>query len=268
MSAAWPVAEINRARLALSDPVSFPKRNALGTAGISFEIAFHQPQSLLVLFCGVRNNAVGGDRQFVIAHIGVVRGKEDAKISSNTGNDKALHAKVSQQCFQRAGKKSGMLRLQDKIIILPGIKLFDERASLPLAAMLDQSTKIGAPAPEIVIHIDHRNFCRFGSPLQACNFVSQFGNKTGQLLGLGEIEIVNYVHNDQGDLRFVGCAAMQISILMALRLSWSCMRHGSMAAINKSRLISRTNAALQIPRTLNRIYSLARVLGQGERKCI
>ena len=39
-----------------------------------------------------------------------------------------------------------------------------------------------------------------------------------------------------------------------------------MAAINKSRLISRTNAALQIPRKIKRIFSLARVLGQGERK--
>jgi hypothetical protein len=41
---------------------------------------------------------------------------------------------------------------------------------------------------------------------------------------------------------------MQISVPMAQRFSRSCMRHESMAAINKSRLISRTNAALQIPR--------------------
>ena len=72
------------------------KSNAAGKAGIGFQIAFHQLQSLFVLLCGIRNNAVGGDRQFVIAYVGVVRGKEDAKISSNAGNDKAPHAKVSQ----------------------------------------------------------------------------------------------------------------------------------------------------------------------------
>jgi len=39
-----------------------------------------------------------------------------------------------------------------------------------------------------------------------------------------------------------------------------------MAAINKSRLISRTNAALQIPPKNKRAFSLACVLGQGGRK--
>src|SRR5204863_8232972 len=112
------------------------------------------------LFCGVRNNAIGGDSKLVIAHVGIVGGKKNAKISSNAGNDKAPDAKVSQQCFQRAGKKSGMLRLQYKVIGLLGIKLFDERAGLSLAAMLDQGAKIGAPPPEIIIYIDHGNFCR------------------------------------------------------------------------------------------------------------
>src|SRR5438105_13362269 len=128
------------------------------------------------------------------------------------------------------------------------ISLVIVQAGSYLVTMLNLITNIGTPAPEIFIHIDHLNSCRFGSPFQSRNFVSQIGDKTGQLFGLGEIEIVNYVHNDQGNLRFVRCAAMQISVSMALRLSWSCMRHGSMAAINKSRLISRTNAALQIPR--------------------
>src|SRR5205823_5952109 len=228
--------------------LSFPKRNAPGKAGIGFEIACHQLQSLLVLFCGVRDNTVGGDKEFVITHVSVICSKKDAKISSNAGNDKAPDAKVSQQCFQRAGKKSGMLRLQYKVIGLLGIKLFDERAGLSLAAMLDQGAKIGAPPPEIIIYIDHGNFCRFGSPLQSCNFVSQFGDEPGQLFCLGEIEIINYVHNDDGDLRFVGCAAMQIGILTMQRFLWNWVRHGSMTPISKSRLISRTNAALQIPR--------------------
>src|SRR5438132_4959281 len=159
-----------------------------------------------------------------------------------------------------------MLWLQYKIIVLLRIKLFDERAGFSLAAMLDQSTKIGAPAPEIVIHIDHRNSCRFGSPFQSRNFVSQIRDKTGQLFGLGEIEIVNYVHNDQGDLRFVGCASMQIRILMTSIFSWIRMRHRSMAAINKSRLSSRTNAALQIPQKNYAHFSLAHVLRKGGRK--
>jgi len=66
----------------------------------------------------------------------------------------------------------------------------------PLAAMLDQGTKIGAPSPEIIVHTDHGNSCRFGSPLQSCNAIGQSWNETGQLFRLGEIEIVNYVHND------------------------------------------------------------------------
>src|SRR5947208_3553995 len=152
-----------------------------------------------------------------------------------------------------------MLWLQDKIIVLLRIKFFDEQAGFSLTAMLDQSTKIGAPASEIVIHIDHRDSCRFGSPLQSCNFVSQLGDETSQLFRLGEIEIVNYVHNDQGDLRFVGSAAMQISVLTAQRFSWNRVRHRSMAAINKSRLSSRTNAALQISQKITRTFSLARV---------
>src|SRR5260370_34478503 len=104
-----------------------------------------------------------------------------------------------------------MLRLQYKIIVSLRIKLFDERAALSLAAMLDQGTKIGAPSPEIIIHINHGNSCCFGSPLQSCNAVSQGWNETGQLFRLGEIEIVNYVHKAQGNLRFVGRAATQIS---------------------------------------------------------
>jgi hypothetical protein len=43
-----------------------------------------------------------------------------------------------------------MLRLQNKIIVLLRIKLFDERAALSLAAMLDQGTETGAPSLEII----------------------------------------------------------------------------------------------------------------------
>src|SRR5437763_15752015 len=120
-----------------------------------------------------------------------------------------------------------MLRLQDKIIVLLRIELFDERAALSLAAMLDQGTKIGAPSPAIIIDVDHGNSGRFGSPLHSGNAVSQGRNETGQLFRLGEIEIVNYVHNDERDLRFVGGAAMQISVRTAQRFSWSRVRHRS-----------------------------------------
>src|SRR5882757_8584767 len=147
-----------------------------------------------------------------------------------------------------------MLRLQYKIIGLLRIKLFDERAALSLAAMLDQGTNNGAPSSEIIINIDHGNSFCFGSPLQSCSAVTQGWNETGQLFRLGEIEIVNYVHKDQGDLRFVGSAAMQISVLTAQRFSWSRVRHRSMTAINKSRLSSRTNAALQISQKITRTF--------------
>src|ERR1700749_1898729 len=135
-----------------------------------------------------------------------------------------------------------MLRLQHKIIVSLRIKLFDERGALSLAAMLDQDTEIGAPSPEIIVHINHRNSGRFGSSLQSCNAVGQGWNETRQSFRLGEIEVVNYVHKDQGDLRFVGSAAMQISFLTAQRFSWSRVRHRSVVAINKSRSSSRTNA--------------------------
>src|SRR5205085_3422449 len=135
-----------------------------------------------------------------ITHVGVICGKEDAKISSNAGYDQPPDAKISQQRLQRAGKKSGVLRLQDKIIVLLRIELFDERAALSLAAMLDQGTKIGAPSPEIIIDVDHRNSSRFGSPLHSGNAVSQGRNEMGQLFRFGEVEIVNYIHNDERDL--------------------------------------------------------------------
>jgi hypothetical protein len=124
--------------------------------------------------------------------------------------------------------------------------------------MFDQGTKIGAPSPEIIIDVNYGNSCRFGSPLQSGNAVSQGRNETGQLFRVGEIEIVNYIRKDQGDLRFIGCAAM-IGVLTAQRFSWGRVRHRSMAAINKSRLSSRTNAALQIPQKITRTFSLARV---------
>src|SRR6476619_1650470 len=91
-----------------------------------------------------------------------------------------------------------MLRLQYKIIVSLWIKLFDERAALSLATMLDKVTEIGAPSPEIIIHINHGNSGRFGSSLQSCNAVSQGWNETGQLFRLGEIEIVNYVPQGSG----------------------------------------------------------------------
>src|SRR5438270_12233944 len=99
-----------------------------------------------------------------------------------------------------------MLRLQDKIIVLLRIELFDERAALSRAAMLDQGTKIGAPSPEIIIDVDHGESGRFGSPLHSGNAVSQGWNETGQLFRFGEVEIVNYVYNDEVYLSFVGRA--------------------------------------------------------------
>src|SRR5437879_4959707 len=79
-----------------------------------------------------------------------------------------------------------MLWLQDEIIVLLRIKLFNEQAGFSLAAMLDQSTKIGAPASEVVIHIDHRNACRFDSLFSRAILSASSGMKRANCFASGK----------------------------------------------------------------------------------
>ena len=52
-----------------------------------------------------------------IAHIGVVCGEKNAKVPSNTGENQSLSLQIAEQRVESAGKKSGMLWFQYKVII-------------------------------------------------------------------------------------------------------------------------------------------------------
>jgi hypothetical protein len=68
-------------------PSEFKTRRNLG---IRFEVTFHQVECLFVLARGIGDGAIGRDEQFVVAHVSVVSGKEDAEVASDAGDDEAL----------------------------------------------------------------------------------------------------------------------------------------------------------------------------------
>ena len=65
----------------------------------------HQGKRLFIFRGRIRGGVICRDDQILVAHVGVVRGKEHAKISSDAGDNGRL---------ERGRKKAGVLRFEDK----------------------------------------------------------------------------------------------------------------------------------------------------------
>ena len=73
---------------------------------VGFEIILHQRERLIVFLLCIRNSAITRDNQFVVAHVGIVRGEEDAVISGDAGEDERSRAEIAQQRFECGRKEA------------------------------------------------------------------------------------------------------------------------------------------------------------------
>ena len=77
----WPQAFAGRFRGTLSS--EFKTRRSLD---VRFEVTFHQVECLFVLAHGIGDGAIGRDEQFVVAHVSVVSGKENAEVAGDASD--------------------------------------------------------------------------------------------------------------------------------------------------------------------------------------
>jgi hypothetical protein len=174
----------------------------------------HQVERLAVFFRRVRSRAIRRDHELVIAHVGVVRGEENAKISRDSGKDEFLRAQIAEKCLQRRREKAGMLRLEDKIVVFLRLEQRDNLVTPRFApkAMLHLPAEIGLPAAKIVVHINDRDPGYLGALFEPKKLPGHRPRETQQLVRLRKIEIVDYINEQQRGLRFIWSAAVKISV--------------------------------------------------------
>src|SRR5688572_22818689 len=51
-------------------------------------------QRMIIFFDGVRDGAVGGNDQVIVAHVGVVRAEEDADVPGDAGEDERARPEI------------------------------------------------------------------------------------------------------------------------------------------------------------------------------
>src|SRR5438874_13589657 len=112
-----------------------------------------------------------------------------------------------------------MLRLENEVIVLFRPEQRNDFVSLRILpeAMLDLPPKVGLPAAEIVVHINHGNAGFLGALFQPQKLVSHGSRIAQELVRLREIEVVDNVDQEQRDLRFIRSASVKI---------WIPGRHG------------------------------------------
>ena len=76
---------------------------------------------------------------------------------------------ITEKRFQRRRKKAGMLRLEDKIIVLLRLEERDDLVAPRFVpqAMLHLPAKIGSPAAKIIVHINDRDAGFLGALFRA-----------------------------------------------------------------------------------------------------
>jgi hypothetical protein len=102
---------------------------------------------------------------------------------------------VTQHRVQRGRKETGMLGLEDKIIIGLGFEFFNESLSmLPFVeAMGDLLLKVGLPFAEVVIHVNYRDACGAGAFRESRDSVCEVIGVLHERLIVLELQVVDYI---------------------------------------------------------------------------
>src|SRR6266480_2570358 len=93
------------------------QRDSRRQADIRLEEFSHERKCRVVFLLCIRYRAIRGHKQVEIAHIGIVCCEKDTKIPSNSRQNQGLRFQVAEKRLKCSGEKSGMLRLEHKIII-------------------------------------------------------------------------------------------------------------------------------------------------------
>ncbi len=111
----------------------------------------------MVSFFGFRCETIPGHNQIEVPHIGIVGGVKDADIAREAAQDERARAQVIKKDVQRRRKETGMLWLEDEVIVF----LRNEQASNVAAClhpvfqtMMHVLPKIGLPPSEVVVDVD------------------------------------------------------------------------------------------------------------------
>ena len=163
-------------------------------------------------------DAVLRHNQLQVAHVGVVRGEEDATVGRDARQDEPLCAKMFKQQLQRRLIKPGMLRLQDEIVVGAGNELLYKRPSADVLAkaVLNDLFEVRLPPAEIIVDVD-------GGNAQALHTLLERGNGAGhrerlfeKFIAARELEIVDQIDEQKRRVMVIGSAAMQIVLLTRL----------------------------------------------------
>jgi len=76
--------------------------------------------------------AVARHDEFEVVHVGVLRREEHAEIAGDAGEDQRLRFEVRKQHIERGGVETGVLGLEDELILLVGCEELRNRAAAHL----------------------------------------------------------------------------------------------------------------------------------------
>ncbi len=160
---------------------------------------------LPVLLCGARGRAIGWHKKFELPHFGIVRSADDTTVGRETAQHQGGRIQVTQQDLQRRLVKGGMHRFQDKVVVLVGLDLFDERFAHRLwsGAVLQELTGIRPPLTEVVIYVNARHTGRMGALLEVSESGCDRYSLTEYFVAIRKLEVVNDVDENQYSRRTV-----------------------------------------------------------------
>jgi len=170
-----------------------------GKGDARFQKSFHLRQRIAIRPLGFRSNTVGRNTNIEVAHEAIVRGEENTNIGREAGDDQSICAQMGKKHFQTGRKESRVLRFKDEEIVLLRNQQLRHRRTLAIVSdtAVDESTKIGSPPPEIVIHVNCRD-PSFAQPLlQGGNPFRRRYRESQQLFRLRKGEVVDHVNQQQ-----------------------------------------------------------------------
>ena len=104
-----------------------------------------------------------------VAHLGIVGTEERAIVAGDTGQNHRPYAQAAQEQIERRPVKSGMLRLEDEVVVARWLQ--QPRDVAPGHVVLDavghQRSKVRTPLAEVVVDINRRNARTLGARLSA-----------------------------------------------------------------------------------------------------
>ena len=110
-------------------------------------------------------------------------------------------AEVAEEDVHRRGEERGMLRLEHEVVLLVRPEAFGQRPPLApvLQAPLDHRRQVRPPAAEVVVRVDDRHPGLLARRLSSRQPVGRGDGVPEESVGLGKVERVDHVHEQEGD---------------------------------------------------------------------